>query len=89
MCIAHICQCVTHIFGKMDLMNYGIFFKNARKSSGYTQKQVADKMKIHQSNVSDWENDISRPEYEKLLELSKLYEVSVYDLLGVPENERF
>ena len=69
-------------------MNYGIFFKNARKESGLTQ-QIADKMGIRQSNVSDWENDISRPEYEKLVELSKLYGVSVYDLLGVPDNERF
>lgn len=70
-------------------MNYGIFFKNARRESGLTQQQVADKMGIRQSNVSDWENDISRPEYEKLVELSKLYGVSVYDLLGVPDNERF
>ena len=46
-------------------------------------------MGIRQSNVSDWENDISRPEYEKLVELTKLYGVSVYDLLGVPNNERF
>ena len=56
---------------------------------GYTQKFVAEKLNIHQSNVSDWENDVSRPEYEKLIELSKLYCVSIYDLLGVPENERF
>lgn len=81
MCKAHFC--------KIKVMNYGIFFKNARKESGLTQQQVADKMEIRQSNVSDWENDISRPEYEKLVELSKLYGVSVYDLLGVPDNERF
>ena len=79
MCKAHFC--------KIKVMNYGIFFKNARKESGLTQQQVADKMGIRQSNVSDWENDISRPEYEKLVELSKLYGVSVYDLLGVPDNE--
>ena len=81
MCKAHFC--------KIKVMNYGIFFKNARKESGLTQQQVADKMGIRQSNVSDWENDISRPEYEKLVELTKLYGVSVYDLLGVPDNERF
>lgn len=80
MCKAHFC--------KIKVMNYGIFFKNARKESGLTQ-QIADKMGIRQSNVSDWENDISRPEYEKLVELSKLYRVSVYDLSGVPDNERF
>ena len=70
-------------------MNYGIFFKNARKSSGYTQREVAEKLSIHQSNISDWENDVSRPEYEKLVQLSILYEVSIYDLLDVPEKYRF
>ena len=50
---------------------------------------VADKLQIRQSNVSDWENDVSRPEYEKLVELAKLYQVSIYDLPGVPEEERF
>ena len=69
-------------------MRYGKFFKEARINCGYTQKQVANKLGIHQSNVSDWENDISRPEYENLVELSLLYEVSIYDLLGVDEIKR-
>ncbi len=70
-------------------MNYGVFFKNARKECGLTQSQVAEHLNIRQSNVSDWENDISRPEYEKLVELAKLYQVSIYDLLGVDEGDRF
>ncbi len=70
-------------------MNYGKFFKQARTDSKLTQKYVAEQLKIHQSNVSDWENDVARPEYEKLVELAKLYQVSIYDLLGVPEDERF
>ena len=45
MCKAHFC--------KIKVMNYEIFFKNARKESGLTQQQVADKMGIRQSNVSD------------------------------------
>ena len=70
-------------------MNYGEIFKKCRTLSGLTQKEVAKKLNIHQSNVSDWENDISRPEYEKLVQLSILYEVSIYDLLDVPEKYRF
>jgi transcriptional regulator with XRE-family HTH domain len=66
-------------------MEYGKFFKECRKQSGMTQKQVAEKLNVCQSN-SDWENDISRPEYEKLIELAKIYEVSLYDLLGVEEG---
>ena len=70
-------------------MKYGKFFKECRKQCKLTQKEVALKLGIHQSNVSDWENDVSRPEYEKLIDLAKLYDVSLYDLLGVPEKERF
>ncbi len=54
-------------------MNYGENFKKARIDSKYTQKQVAEKLGIYQSNVSDWENDVARPEYEKLVQLAKLY----------------
>lgn len=47
------------------------------------------KLGIRQSNVSDWENDVSRPEYENLIKLSILYEISISDLLGIPEENRF
>lgn len=68
-------------------MNYGKFFKEARKQIGLTQQDVAKRLNISQSNVSDWENDVSRPEYEKLIELAKIYQVSIYDLLGIPKDE--
>lgn len=67
-------------------MNFGKNFKDARKQCGYSQKQVAEKLKIHQSNISDWENDISRPEYEKLIELSRIYDVSIDELLNVNDK---
>lgn len=70
-------------------MNFGKNFRDARKQMKLSQKQVAEKLGIHQSNVSDWENDISRPEYEKLIELSRIYDVSIDELLKVEESENF
>ena len=68
-------------------MKFGENFKKIRKDRGFSQKEVAERLKICQSNISDWENDISRPEYEKLIELSKLYKVTLYELLGLePPN---
>ena len=64
-------------------MQFGENFRKVRKQSGLSQKEVAQKLGICQSNVSDWENDVSRPDYEKLLALSELYEVSLYELLGL------
>lgn len=67
-------------------MVFGDNFKKLRQEAKLSQKQVADKLGIYQSNVSDWENDVSRPEYEKLIQLTKLYDCSIAELLGVEEN---
>ena len=64
-------------------MEFGKVFKDCRKESGLSQKEVAEKLGIHQSNISDWENNISRPDYEKLIELAKIYNVTLYQLLGI------
>ena len=86
MCVAHICQCAGHIFAKIFLMKFGKFFKECRNQKGLSQKQVANLLGIYQSNISDWENDVSRPTYELLIQLAEIYEVSLYDLLGVEEK---
>ena len=64
-------------------MKFGENFKKLRKQAGLTQAQVANALGIRQSNLSDWENDVSRPEYEKLIELCRLYDVTLEELLGV------
>ncbi len=65
------------------MMNFGENFKKIRKQCGLSQQEVADKLQIKQSSVSDWENDVSRPDYEKLIALSELYDVTLYELLGI------
>ena len=67
-------------------MNFGENFKNIRKQCGLSQQEVADKLQIKQSSVSDWENDVPRPDYEKLIALSELYDVTLYELLGIDER---
>ena len=64
-------------------MNFGENFKNIRKQCGLSQQEVADKLQIKQSSVSDWENDVSRPDYEKLIALAELNDVTLYELLGI------
>ena len=68
------------------MMNFGENFKNIRKQCGLSQQEVADKLQIKQSSVSDWGNDVSRPDYEKLIALSELYDVTLYELLGIDER---
>ena len=67
-------------------MNFGENFKNIRKQCGLSQQEVADKLQIKQSSVSDRENDVSRRDCEKLIALSELYDVTLYELLGIDER---
>ena len=67
-------------------MVFGENFRKLRQEVNLSQKEVAEKLGIYQSNVSDWENDVSRPEYEKLIQLAKLYCCSIAELLGVEET---
>ena len=67
-------------------MKFGNNFRLLRKQSGMTQKEVAERLAIHQSNISDWETNVARPEYENLIKLAVLYNVTIEELLGLPES---
>ena len=67
-------------------MKFGDNFKLLRKQIGMTQKEVAERLCIHQSNISDWETNIARPEYENLIKLAVLYNVTIEELLGLPDT---
>lgn len=64
-------------------MEFGKRFKNFRLSNNLTQKQVAKLIGIDQTNISSWENDKTRPEYENLIKLAKIYDTTIDELLGV------
>ena len=69
-----------------EVMEFGEHFKTIRKECGFSQKEVADHLSIYQSNVSDWEKNVSRPEYENLIKLAILYNVTLEELLGLPDD---
>ena len=63
-------------------------FARLRKSKGYTQEQIADKVNISYQAVSKWENDISSPDISILGELANILGVTLDELLGrVDPNE--
>lgn len=67
-------------------MEFGKHFRKCRQEIKLSQKEVANKLGIHQSNISDWENDVSRPDYEKLIQLAEIYNVTLYQILGIEEK---
>lgn len=65
-------------------MNFSKTIKALRESNNYTQSFVAEKLGIRQSSYNKYESGKARPEYENLVKLSRLYDVSIDYLL---ENE--
>ena len=59
---------------------FGQRFARLRKSKGYTQEQIADKVNISYQAVSKWENDISSPDISILGELANILGVTIDEL---------
>lgn len=53
-----------------------------RAGRGFTQDQVAQRLRCHESAVSRWESGSRVPNVVDLIGLSELYSVSVDELLG-------
>ena len=54
-----------------------------RRASGMSQEELAEKLGVSRQAVSKWESGATQPELPKLIELSKLYSVSVDELLSL------
>ena len=52
-----------------------------RKSHGYTQDDLAQKLNISRQAVSKWETGTTIPDLETLLILSKLYHITINEIL--------
>lgn len=52
-----------------------------RKSHNYTQDDLAKKLDVSRQAVSKWETEAAIPDLEVLLEISKLYNITINDIL--------
>lgn len=57
--------------------------KNIRRNKGYTQDKLAKMLNISRTTISCWESGISQPDHATLIKLSKIFEVTVDEILGV------
>ena len=59
-----------------------------RKKAGFTQAELAEKINYSDKSISKWESGNGIPDVYTLVQLSKLYEVSLNELVGeeVPQQ---
>lgn len=57
-------------------------FKKLRRSRGYTQVQLAEKLGVKKQSISNWENNNILPSVEMLLKIAEVFRVSTDYLLG-------
>jgi len=62
-------------------INFPKIIKELREQHGFSQVYVATQLNIRHSSYYKYERGIARPEYENLVKLARLYDVSVDYLL--------
>lgn len=68
-------------------MNLAENLKKIRKENNLSQEQLAEKLSVSRQSVSKWESGQAYPEMDKVLQLCKLFNVSVDDLLNQDVSE--
>lgn len=64
-----------------------IRLKHFRNLKGLSQTEVAEKLSLTRQAISNWEANKSYPDLDNIVLLSKLYDVSVDELLGANTTE--
>ena len=69
-------------------MNFHDRLKDLREDSDLTQEQLASKLKITRSAINHYENSTREPDFEILIKIADLFDVSL-DYLLCRTNKRY
>lgn len=69
-------------------MNLGEKLFELRKAKNLTQDDVAEKLNVTRQTVSKWETNQSTPDFDKIVPLCDLYEISPNELLTGEKQEQ-
>ncbi|MFH7282501.1 helix-turn-helix domain-containing protein [Weissella confusa] len=63
------------------MLAIGEKIKELRLASGWSQGDLTTRVLVSRQSVSKWENNITVPDIEKLVDLSELFDVSLDELI--------
>ena len=69
-------------------MSLGERLYELRKKKGLSQEEVAEKLNVTRQSVSKWETDESKPDFDKIVPICELYEISTNELLNGTQEEK-
>jgi transcriptional regulator with XRE-family HTH domain len=58
-----------------------------RQAKNWTQEDLSNKLHVSRQAISKWETGLSVPNIDTLLELSKLYKISINEILEPPKSD--
>lgn len=70
----------------IDFVKVGERIAKYRKKSGLSQGELADKLYVTRQALSKWENGLSVPSVDTLIELCRMFSVSFEEILGLFEE---
>lgn len=69
-------------------MNIGEKLYELRKEKNLSQEEVADRLNVTRQTVSKWETNQSTPDFDKIVPLCELFEISTEELLTGKKSEQ-
>lgn len=58
-----------------------------RKEKGWSQEDLSNKIGVSRQTISKWESSQTAPDMHKLIELSKIFEISIDELINEEEKK--
>lgn len=68
-------------------MNIGEKLYELRKEKNLSQEEVADKLNVTRQTISKWETNQSTPDFDKIVPICELFEISTEELLTGKKTE--
>ena len=65
---------------------FGEKIRNARKALGMTQRQLADRIGVSNTSISNWEKGLSRPDADLIQKLCSALQLQPNDFYGTNET---
>lgn len=71
----------------MNQQKIGQFLKELRNEKELTQAELAEMLGVTNRSISRWENGVTMPDFDLLIELAKYYDVEIMEILDGERKE--